>query len=80
LWTNLKEMFDHQKVVVLPKVRYDYIHLQLQDFKSIYKYNSAMFKIISQLKLCKENITDEDILEKNFFYSSCLEYAPIATI
>src|SRR5215470_5307788 len=40
------------------------MQLRLQDFKSISDYNSAMFKITSQLKLCGGNITDEDMLEK----------------
>ena len=40
--------------------------MRLQDFKSISEYNSALFKISSQLKLCGENITDEDMLEKTF--------------
>jgi hypothetical protein len=31
------------------------------------EYNSAMFHITSELKLCGEKITDEDILEKIFF-------------
>ncbi|KAK9724347.1 hypothetical protein RND81_05G066200 [Saponaria officinalis] len=35
LWTNLKERYDHLKTVILPKARYDWIHLRLQDFKSI---------------------------------------------
>ena len=47
LWNNLKERFDHLKLVVLPQARYDWIHLRLQDFKSISEYNSSMFKIIS---------------------------------
>ncbi|KAH0776763.1 hypothetical protein KY290_008174 [Solanum tuberosum] len=66
LWNNLKNRYDHLKLVVLPQARYDWIHLRLQDFKSISEYNSSMFKIISQLKLCGENITDHDILEKTF--------------
>lgn len=41
--------------------------LRLQDFKSVYEYNSALYIITSQLKLCVENITDEDILEKNIY-------------
>ncbi|XP_010322038.1 uncharacterized protein [Solanum lycopersicum] len=67
LWNNLKDRYDHLKLVVLPQARYDWIHLRLQDFKSISEYNSSMFKIISQLKLCGENITDHDMLEKTFF-------------
>ncbi|XP_027099100.2 uncharacterized protein [Coffea arabica] len=66
LWISLKERFDHLKLVVLPKTRYDWLHLRLQDFKSVPEYNSAMFRITSQLKLCGENVTDEDMLEKTF--------------
>nr|XP_025888384.1 uncharacterized protein LOC112942049 [Solanum lycopersicum] len=54
LWKNLKERFDHLKMVIHPKARYDWMHLRLQDFKSIHEYNSAMFRITSQLKLCGE--------------------------
>ena len=66
LWNNLKERYDHLKLVFLPQARYDWIHLRLQDFKSISEYNSSMFKIISQLKLCWENFIDHDMLEKTF--------------
>ncbi|XP_027915596.1 uncharacterized protein LOC114175038 [Vigna unguiculata] len=34
LWKNLKERYDHQKTVILPKARYDWMHLRLQDFKT----------------------------------------------
>ena len=66
LWNNLKERFEHQRTVILPKARYDWIHLRLQDFKSVAEYNSTIFAISSQLKLCGEKITDEDLLEKTF--------------
>ncbi|XP_060200411.1 uncharacterized protein LOC132628666 [Lycium barbarum] len=66
LWKNLKEMYDHLKVVFLPKARHDWIHLRLQDFKSVMKYNSAMFIITSMLILCGETISDSDMLEKTF--------------
>ncbi|GJX46052.1 transposable element [Tanacetum coccineum] len=49
LWQSLKERFDHQKQVILPKARYDWMHLRLQDFKSVSEYNSAMFSITSKL-------------------------------
>ncbi|PIN12610.1 hypothetical protein CDL12_14783 [Handroanthus impetiginosus] len=52
--------------VILPKARYDWMHLRLQDFKTVSDYNSTVFKISSQLKLCGEKITDEDLLEKTF--------------
>ena len=54
LWTNLKERYDHQKSVVFPKAQHDWIHLRFQDFKSVSDYNSAMFKIVPRLKLCRE--------------------------
>ncbi|XP_059291953.1 uncharacterized protein LOC132045380 [Lycium ferocissimum] len=66
LWNNLKDRYDHLTRVILPQARFDWIHLRLQDFKSICEYNSSMFRIISQLKLCGENITDNDMLEKTF--------------
>ncbi|KAK9681728.1 hypothetical protein RND81_10G023600 [Saponaria officinalis] len=50
LWSNLKERYDHQKT----------------DFKSVSEYNSAMFRITSQLKLCGKKITDMDMLEKTY--------------
>lgn len=59
-------MYDHQRTVILPKVHYEWIHLRLQDFKIISEYNSVMFKITSQLKLCGEKTTDNDMLEKIF--------------
>ncbi|PIN09360.1 hypothetical protein CDL12_18062 [Handroanthus impetiginosus] len=29
LWNNLKERYDHQKTVILPKARYDWMHLTI---------------------------------------------------
>ena len=66
LCNNLKERYDHQKTVMLPKARYDWMHLHLQDYKTVSEYNSAMFRISSRLKLCGEKVTDEDMLEKTF--------------
>ncbi|KAK9665885.1 hypothetical protein RND81_14G143000 [Saponaria officinalis] len=50
LWSNLKERYDHQKTVILSNALYDWMHLRLQDFKS----------------LCGEKITDMDMLEKTY--------------
>jgi hypothetical protein len=73
LWQNLKERYDHQRIVILPKACYDLIHLRLQDFKSASDYNFSMFNINSKLKLYGENIIDGDMLEKNILYFSCIE-------
>ncbi|KAK8369555.1 hypothetical protein V6Z12_A01G118700 [Gossypium hirsutum] len=56
LWKNLKKRFYHQKTMILSNAH----------FKTISEYNSELFKISSQLKLCGENITDKDLLEKTF--------------
>lgn len=66
LWTELKTRFNHQKTVILPKALYDWRNLRIQDYKSVEEYNSALFKIVSKLKLCGETITDADMLEKTF--------------
>ena len=66
LWTKLKTRYDHQRTMLLPKARYDWRNLRIQDFKSADEYNSALFKIVSKLKLCGEDITDKDMLEKTF--------------
>ena len=52
--------------MIFLKARYDWMHLRLQDFKSVSEYNSDLFKISSHLKLCGENIIEEDMLEKTF--------------
>ncbi|XP_075096298.1 uncharacterized protein LOC107825045 [Nicotiana tabacum] len=72
LWTGLKERYDHLKATVLPKARYEWMHLRLQDFKIVSEYNSVVFRITSQLKLCGEVMNDEDLLEKTLttFYAS----------
>lgn len=54
LWNSLKK-YDHQKIVILPKASYDWMHL-LQDFKTLSEYNSTMFKITSQLYFFGEKI------------------------
>lgn len=42
------------------------MHLRLQDCKTVSEYNSELVKICSNLTLCGEKITDEDMLEKTF--------------
>ena len=66
LWKNLKKRYDHQKTIILPKACYDWMHLRLQDFRTIAEYNSALFKISSKLQLCGEKITESYMLEKTY--------------
>ena len=64
LWKNLRERYDHQRSMVLPKAQYDWMHLRFKDFKLVSDYNSVMFKIVSRLKLCGEEISEEAMIEK----------------
>jgi hypothetical protein len=66
LWNNLRERYEHQKSVILPKTRYEWINFWLQGFKSVTQYNFALFEISSKLNLCGEDITHKDMLEKTF--------------
>lgn len=65
IWSNIKEMYIHQKTGILPMTRYDWLHLRLHDFKFASEYNSSMFRIISQLIISEKKIINVEILEKN---------------
>ncbi|KAL5796609.1 hypothetical protein ACOSQ2_001429 [Xanthoceras sorbifolium] len=66
LWQELKDRYNHQSAITLPNARYEWQHLRFQDYKSVSQYNSAMFRITTKLKLCGEDISDKDMLEKTF--------------
>src|SRR5690606_19511954 len=66
LWKELKSRYDHQKTILLPKALYDWKHLRIQDFKSVDEYNSALYKLVSIMRLCGEKVTEKDLLEKTF--------------
>jgi len=64
LWNNLRERYEYQKTVILPKSS---LWLDAPEV--------AFFKISSQLKLCGEKVTYDDI-----YQILCLECAPAAAI
>ncbi|CAN6578560.1 unnamed protein product [Malus baccata var. baccata] len=55
LWNALRNRYNHQTTVILSRARYEWTHLRIQDLK-----------ITSQIKLCGDTITEEDMLEKTF--------------
>ncbi|XP_022880620.1 uncharacterized protein LOC111397884 [Olea europaea var. sylvestris] len=63
---KITERLDHQRNIVLPKIHCEWMHIRLQDFKTISEYNSEQFRIYSKLTLSKKIIIDEDMLEKFF--------------
>ncbi|XP_047250128.1 uncharacterized protein LOC124885908 [Capsicum annuum] len=74
LWNNLKERYDHLKMVILPQARNEWTYLRFQDFKNVTEYNSAMFRIKLKFDLCGESMTDHDMIEKilSTFHSSSM--------
>ncbi|XP_070668745.1 uncharacterized protein [Malus domestica] len=66
LWNALRSRYNHQTTVILLRTSYEWTHLRIQDIKSVAEYNSALFRITSQLKLCVDTITEENLLEKTF--------------
>ncbi|KAK4737756.1 hypothetical protein R3W88_001453 [Solanum pinnatisectum] len=63
LWIGLKGRYDYLKATVLSRARYEWMDLRFQDYKTVIEYNSVVFRITSQLKLCGQTIKDEDMLE-----------------
>ena len=51
---------------MLPSTRDEWNALRFQDIKKVSDYNSTMFRIVSQLKFCEVDITDEEMLEKTY--------------
>ncbi|XP_008358127.3 uncharacterized protein [Malus domestica] len=62
----LRSRYNNQTTVILPRASYEWTHLRIQDFKSVAEYNSTLFRITSQMKLCGDTITEEMLLEKTF--------------
>ena len=63
LWTKLKSRYT---MVLLPKVRHEWMSFRFQDFESVDEYHFALSKIVYKLRLCGEVVTEEDLLEKTF--------------
>ncbi|XP_048613174.1 uncharacterized protein LOC125587081 [Brassica napus] len=63
LWAELKSRYT---MVLLPKVRHEWMSLRFQDFESVDEYHFALSKIVYKLRLCGEVVTEEDLLEKIF--------------
>jgi hypothetical protein len=64
LWRQLEAKFCHEKMIFLPKAHHDWANLRVYDFSDFSSYNNELFKIVSQLHLCGENKTDENMIEK----------------
>ncbi|XP_048611433.1 uncharacterized protein LOC106433736 [Brassica napus] len=61
-----KNRYDHQKTVLLPKARHEWKNLRFMDYKSVDEYNLVLFKIVSMMRLCGEEVTEKELLDKTF--------------
>lgn len=64
LWDDLHSRFDHTRTIFLPAARHDWVNLRVQDHKTIAEYNSELFRIVAQLAICGQPVTDEEQIEK----------------
>ena len=56
LQQELEDRFDNQPDVALSNAKCQWQHLRFQDYRSVSEYNSALFKITTQLKLCGQDV------------------------
>jgi hypothetical protein len=50
--------------VILPETNTDWVHLRLQDYKSIRDYNRVVHKICAKLRFYEKEPSDEEKIEK----------------
>nr|ABA98007.1 retrotransposon protein, putative, Ty1-copia subclass [Oryza sativa Japonica Group] len=67
LWKALKERYDQQKELIWPEANYEWVHLRLQDFKTMAEYNHAVHNICSRLKFCEQEPTENNAENKKGF-------------
>ena len=64
LWTKLWERFGVQKHVMLPRAQQEWATLRFLDFKTVEAYNTAIHRIVAQLRFCGQIVTDLEMIEK----------------
>ena len=51
-------------MVILPTAQSEWLNLTFQEYKTVSEYHFAFFNIAFRLRLCGENITEEQMLDK----------------
>jgi hypothetical protein len=64
LWAQLHARFHHQQTLFLPQTRADWINLRVLDFPDFVTFNSKLHRIVEQLRLYGETVTDAELIEK----------------
>ena len=60
LWAQLQTHFLHEKTIFLPQARHEWMSLRVMDFLDISSFNFELHRIIAQLSLCGEQMTEPD--------------------
>jgi hypothetical protein len=60
LWTAIQNHYEQQKAMILPETNHNWVHLCLQDYKSIRDYNHVVHKICAKLWFCEKEPSDEE--------------------
>uniref|UniRef100_A0A0A9EUL1 Retrotransposon gag domain-containing protein n=1 Tax=Arundo donax TaxID=35708 RepID=A0A0A9EUL1_ARUDO len=64
LWSTLQECFGKQKAIILPQARRDWGQLRFLDYKIVGEYNTAFHRIVSQLRLYGQRVTESKMIDK----------------
>jgi hypothetical protein len=64
LWTKSRERFGVQKHVMLPRAQQEQATLRFLDFKTVEAYNTAIHRMVAQLRFCGQVVTDLEMIEK----------------
>ena len=66
LWAKLQARFDHQQPLYLPQARSDWTNLRVLDFPNFSAYDEELHRILSQLRMCGQVISESELIEKTF--------------
>ncbi|XXG72939.1 hypothetical protein AAC387_Pa07g1928 [Persea americana] len=64
LWKSLNDRYDHQKMAILPAAQNEWLNLRVQDYITVFEYNSVIFNTVSRLRLSGEKVSEEQMLKK----------------
>lgn len=69
LWAELHARYDHHQLMSLPQTRAGWSDLRVMDFPNFTAYDMELHRIISQLWLSGQEITDSELIEKTLSIS-----------
>ena len=64
LWSLLQAQFKHEETIFLSQARSDWLSLRVLDFPNFLAFNAELHRIVAQLKLCGDQISEADLIDK----------------